>query len=255
MLARGFAQAAVRALDGLRSRVALREATSVGDDVRVFGWPRVANEGELVVGGGVAFVSSPSPVELLVAPGGSLVIGDGALIESGVAIRARGRIRIGSGARIGAGCIIDDDGPDMQDISVADRAWIEDGAVLLGGAQVPAGAVLERGVISSAPPRSPPPSSRRSPPPSLNGGGAALDVDRRLRAVLARLIAGAAAVDQSTNLTHLRGWDSLSALRVLVALEKEFEVVLPSQLFAHDASIDSIAPVISASIAKHAEAG
>jgi acyl carrier protein/acetyltransferase-like isoleucine patch superfamily enzyme len=256
MIGRGVAQAAVRAFDGMRSRVALREATRVGDDVRVFGWPRVANEGELVIGGGVALVSSPSPVELLVAAGGSLIIGDAALIESGVAIRARGRIRIGSGARIGAGCIVDDDGPGTNEISVADGAWIEDGVVLLAGAHVAAGSILERRVISSAPPGLLPASSRSSPPPySGEDGAMALDVDRRMRAVLARLIIGAGNVHRNASLTELKGWDSLAALRVLVGFEKEFGVVLPHQLFGQEPTIESITPVILASITKRAEAG
>jgi hypothetical protein len=133
-ISRALAQSAVQALDTVRSKVALREATRVGGGVRVFGRPRVANEGELVVGERVVLVSAPSPVDLLVAPGARLVIGDRALIESGASIRARGRVHIGRGVRIGAGCILDDDGAQSSGISVGDGALKEGGALLRSGA-------------------------------------------------------------------------------------------------------------------------
>jgi acyl carrier protein len=255
-LPRSLARAAARALDGARSGIALREATRVGSGVRVFGWPRVANEGELVVGMAVALVSSPSAVNLLVGPGGSLVIGDRALIESGAAIRARGRVRIGGAVRIGAGCIVDDEGGDDDEISIGDGAWLEDGAVLLGGAHVAAGAVVPRGVPGGAANGAPPapvPSSKESDGPTLDAD--AREVDRRIRAVLGRLIFGASNVDRSASLAGVKGWDSLAALRVLVALEKEFAVVLPSHLFAQNPSLESVTPVILATVAKRAEAG
>ncbi|HEV3192168.1 MAG TPA: hypothetical protein VGY54_16765, partial [Polyangiaceae bacterium] len=90
MIRRTLARAAEQALDSARSRIALRDATRVGRGVRVFGWPRVANEGELTIGDRVSIVSRPSAVELLVAPGASVLIGDRALVESGAVIRARG---------------------------------------------------------------------------------------------------------------------------------------------------------------------
>jgi acyl carrier protein/acetyltransferase-like isoleucine patch superfamily enzyme len=254
MISRTVAQGAVQALDAIRSRVALREATSVGRGVRVFGRPRVANDGELVVGDRVVLVSAPAPVDLLVAPGASLIIRDRALIESGASIRARGRVHIGRGARVGAGCILDDDGDDATGIYVGEGAWLEDGAVLLGGANVAPGSVVDRFALRAAQDHARP----QGAPKRAANGEAELDpddVDRRVRAVLGRLIFGAADIERSANLNQVKGWDSLAALRVLVALEKEFAVVLPHQLFARHPSLEAATPVILASVARRAELG
>jgi acyl carrier protein len=248
MLARTFAQIVVGALDEARSRVAFRSVTRLGTDTKLFGWPRVANEGALVIGSGVSLVSAPSPVNLVVAPGGSLVIGDRALIESGAAIRARGRVVIGSGARVGAGCIVDDEGTEAGEISIGDGAWLEEGAVLLAGTRVAPGTVFRRRPTDAARP------SRRSDAPH-SSESASHDAEQRVRAVLERLVAGASTVDRTASLSLMEGWDSLAALRTLVALEKEFAVMLPHQLFAKHPTLESVMPVILASISIRAEVG
>jgi acetyltransferase-like isoleucine patch superfamily enzyme/acyl carrier protein len=246
MIPRAFGRFAVGALDEVRSRVAFRSAARLGRHIRLFGWPRVANEGELVIGSGVSLVSTPSPVNLVVAPGGSLVIGDRALIESGAAIRARGRVTIGSSARVGAGCIVDDDGAEASEISIGDGAWVEEGAVLLAGTRVAPGSVFRRGPADAG--RAP-----RSSDAPHSSDGASHDAELRVRAVLGRLVPGASSVDRTASLSQMKGWDSLAALRTLVALEKEFAVMLPHQLFARHPTLESVMPVILASISKHAE--
>jgi acyl carrier protein/acetyltransferase-like isoleucine patch superfamily enzyme len=249
--ARGIVRTALYVVDEALGRAKLRGATSIGSGVRIFGWPRVANEGDLTVGARVTIVASPAPVEILVAPGARLVIGDGALLESGASIRVRGTVSIGSGARIGAGCIVDDDGPGARQISIGDGAWMEDQTVLLQGANLAPGSVLERAS------RSPEATARGASPSGRaeNAAELAVDVDRRVRAVLGRLVAGASSVEARTRLTSIKGWDSLAALRVLVALEKEFSVVLPHHLFTQDPSLETVTPVIVASVARQANPG
>ena len=237
---RTLARLAGRALDRLHTHYALAGATSVGSGARVFGWPQVSCQGELVIGDGVVFVSSPAPIEIVVADGGSLVIGDGSLIESGAILRVRRRVVIGNRARIGVGCIVDDDGPVPEEISVAERAWIEDGAVLLAGAKVdvattvPKGAVVGGGSVSSASAR------------SASDDRAARAVERRLRAVIARVVPSVSLIDKGADLRFYKGWDSLAALRVLVGLEKEFAITLPSDLFSQAPRLESAIPIILA---------
>jgi acyl carrier protein len=243
-----LAQALARTFDRVHSGVALRGATRIGPEVRVFGWPRVACEGELIIGRGAVFVSSPAPIELIVARGASLVIGDGVVVESGATLRAHGRIRVEQCARIGAGCVVDDDGPQDGQITIAQGAWIEDGAVLLAGTRVPAGGkVLFRSLITTS------------------GGGPSLeqprmkvdapesDLEDRIRQVVTRLVPGAREAQSGEDLSQIRGWDSLSALRVLVALEKEFAITLPLDLLASAPRIESVKRVIVTSATKPAE--
>jgi acyl carrier protein len=235
-----FARALARGFDRARSGVALRGATRVGPKVRVFGWPRVACEGELVIGQGAVFVSTPASITLIVTRGASLVIGDGVLVESGATLRAHGRILVDNCARIGAGCVVDDDGPQPGKITILREAWIEDGAVLLAGTLVPAGARVS--CRSPVTPSRVGPSLER-PPENTDGSGA--DLDGRIRKVVTRVVPGAREAESGEDLSRIRGWDSLSALRVLVALEKEFSVVLPHDLLASAPRIESVKKVIA----------
>jgi acyl carrier protein/acetyltransferase-like isoleucine patch superfamily enzyme len=233
-------------VDEAKSRIALRGATVVGTGTRVFGWPQLARQGQLAIGRRVVLVSTPAPITLLVAPGGSLVIGDGVLIESGATVRARGRVVIGHRARLGVGCILDDDGPG-QDITVNDGAWVEDGAVLLGGAVVPAHGVVKRD-------RSVADSAKSGDAPAEPTAEATGIVGRRVRTVVSRVVTAAGSVDAGTDLAHVKGWDSLAALRVLVALEKEFGISLPSDLLANHPTLQSIMPWVMSSARTEAEA-
>lgn len=233
------ARAVGRALDEVRNRFALRRATRVGDKVRVFGWPSVVCDGELAIGSGVLLVSTPAPIHLVVAAGASLVIGDGSVIESGVTVRARRRVVIGNCARLGPGCIVDDEGSD-QGITIAGEAWIEEGAVLLGGtvvsarSHVPRGAVVAAGQAAEA--DSPRPSASDAEP----------ELDERVRKTLMRVVPGARQASPDEDLSRLKGWDSLCALRAVVALEKEFGVVLQHDLLAVRPRIASLSRVIAA---------
>lgn len=239
-LGRALAKATVRTVDALRARVALAGATRVGADVRVFGWPSVASDGELIVDRGVVLVASPSPVELLVARGARLVIGEGSILESGATVRAQHLVVIGRGVRIGRGCVIDDDGSDDGGIDIGDDAWLEDGALVLGAARVAARArvtrrtALEAGRTIAV--------ERATDTSNRSPGGAD---DDHVRQIVARVVPAALGVSSDTDLRCIAGWDSLAALRVLIALEKEFRVNLPHDLFATARSLGSVAPLLA----------
>lgn len=250
MIGRMFVQAAAGALEGTRSALALRAATRRGARVRVFGGIQVTCEGELVIGNGVVFVSSPSPIAIVVARGGHLTIGDGALLESGVTVRANTRVTIGSRARIGAGSVVDDEagepGEESGEIKIGDDAWIEDGALILSGASVGAAELVPRGAIVGVRYEEPNPPTMRSPPSRAPEANVAVRATHgRIRKVIARVVSAAEGVEPSANLRQLRGWDSLAALRVLVALEKEFAVVLPHDLFSEETTMDRLLPFLA----------
>jgi acyl carrier protein len=239
---RALAQSLSGALDNVKARAALRGATRVGSGVRVFGWPRVACDGHLSIGSSTVLISTPAPVQLLVAAGASLTIGAGVVIESGATLRVHGRVQIGDGVRIGVGCIVDDDGAEPREIVVLDGAWIEDGGVLLGGTTVAAWSVVRQGEVaipSMAPTSAGPLSGER-----------VRALDDRIREVIAGVVPAAAAVERNAELTLVRGWDSLAALRILVALEKEFSVSLPYDLFTREATLESVTPLIASCAAE-----
>ena len=208
-----------RTTDAARVRVALRGATRTERGVRVFGWPSVVNEGHLRIGARVLILSTPAAVTLVVERGGSIEIGDDAILESGVTVRARRRIVIGRAARLGAGCVIDDSQSDAPELSIDAGAQLADGVIVDGSSS------LREGLRP----------------------GAAVGRDataERVRAVMADIVAALATVDGGLDLRGVEGWDSLAALRVVVALEKELGVQLPYDLFAAPRTLDSVVAMV-----------
>jgi acyl carrier protein/acetyltransferase-like isoleucine patch superfamily enzyme len=245
---RMVARAAEHALDDARRRFMLRAATHVGDGVRVLGRLHVACDGELVVGDRSVFISSPAPIELLVAPGGRLVLGDNVLVESGATLRARGQVIVGNAVRIGAGCVIDDDGVPSGEIMIGDGAWIEDGSVLVGGARVAPDSVLPRASIESGDGNAVlTPAPERSDVPDI-----APRIRDHVRGVIGRMMPKAGWVADDAHLDGLQGWDSLAALRLLVALEKDLSIVLPHDFFSRHQSLESVVTVIAGVLSKDA---
>jgi len=201
--------------DRTRARVAL--GSDVGTDVRIVGIPSVVRHGALRVGSGVVIVSVPAPVTIVVHTGASIVIEDGVTIESGAVLRASKRIVIGAGAHVGAGVIIDDEASD-EELRIAAGAVLGDGALYANDAQ--------------------------AVPEKVNSVHDAARLDR-IRAVVADITEAAKTLDSSADMRTLPDWDSLLALRVIVALEKELGTTLPHDLFAQPCTIESIATLTS----------
>lgn len=214
-----LARAAMRAVDAGHVRIALRNATRTERAVKIFGWPSIVNAGHLRIGARVVLVSTPSPVTLVVERGGSIEIGDDAILESGVTVRARRRIVIGRSACIGAGCVIDDSCSDGDEL------------------RVDAGARLAPSVIVDGS------SSLREclRPSSAPGTDTTSD---RVRMVIAEIVPAVSTLDGGEDLRRVDAWDSLAALRVVVALEKELGVQLPYDLFASPRTLDSVVAMV-----------
>jgi acyl carrier protein/acetyltransferase-like isoleucine patch superfamily enzyme len=235
---RSVARVVGRAVDAVESRVAFGRDAQLGAAVRTLGRPGVSCRGRLVIGPGAVFVSRPAPIQIVVDPGATLVIGEDALVESGVTLRVRSEVTVGDRARIGHGCILDDEGLPPRPIAVGARAWIEDGVVLLGGAHVAPGAIVARGTVLGASMHVQP---RAAPVP---GGdrGTHRAVEDRVRGVIARIVPAAARIPAEADLRSYMGWDSLAALRVLVALEREFGLSFPYDMFVQAPRIAAVLP-------------
>ena len=64
---------------------------------------------------------------------------------------------------------------------------------------------------------------------------------QRVREIVADVVEAAADADATADVRTLAEWDSLAALRVVVALEKELGVSLPHDLFAEPRSLAALA--------------
>ena len=77
----------------LNARLRLRSATRLGRRVYLYGRPRVANQGTLIIGSRVRLYSHVSTLELATLPGGRLEIGDRVSINHGSTLSAASLVK------------------------------------------------------------------------------------------------------------------------------------------------------------------
>jgi acyl carrier protein len=120
-------------------------------------------------------------------------------------------------------------------IEIGDGAIIESGAVIRAhdhvvispGARIAAGTIIDDEVAAAE---------------EVAVSSTALD---RVRAIVAGVVVAADEAGAGTDVRTLVGWDSLTALRVIVSLEKELGVTLPHDLFAEPRTLASLASLAS----------
>ncbi len=120
-------------------------------------------------------------------------------------------------------------------IEIGDGAIIESGAVIRArdrvvippGARIAAGSIIDDEVAVEE---------------VTTASSTALD---RVRAIVAAVVATAEEAGADADVRSLVGWDSLTALRVIVSLEKDLGVTLPHDLFAEPRTLASLATFVS----------
>ena len=151
----------------LRARWHLRQATSVGERVRVWGRPVVRNLGTLIIGQRATLVSGAIPIQLTVEPDGKLEIGAHTFMNYGCSILATKLVSIGPGCKIGMDVLMMDN--DFHQIEPAKRAirppsrpivlesnvWLGARTIVLSGVTIGADSVVAAGsvVTRDIPPR------------------------------------------------------------------------------------------------------
>jgi maltose O-acetyltransferase len=136
----------------VRARVVLRGVGGRGKGVRVNGRAVITNDGRMELGAGSVLRGIPTAVELATGPGGHLVIGRRAIINSGASICAYGKLVIGDRALIGPHVMINDTSfhdlyerdvrPDPLTVTIGDDVWIGAKASILPGVTIGRGAVV-----------------------------------------------------------------------------------------------------------------
>jgi len=152
----------------LRARWYLRNATRVGNKVRLWGKPAIQNWGTLIIADRVRLVSTITPLELVAGAGGTLDIGESAFINYGCSIAASQLIRIGAHCNIGTYVIMMDNDfhrleperrnerPDSAPILLEENVWLGARVIVLRGVTIGAGSVIGANsvVTRDIPPRS-----------------------------------------------------------------------------------------------------
>jgi maltose O-acetyltransferase len=152
----------------LRARYYLRQATSVGPKVRLWGRPSIHNAGRIIIGDRARLVSTIATLELVAGRDGTVEIGEGAFINYGCSIAASQLVRIGPHCSIGTYVIMMDNDfhrleperrnerPESLPIILEENVWLGARVIVLRGVTIGAGSAIGAGsvVTRDIPPRS-----------------------------------------------------------------------------------------------------
>jgi acetyltransferase-like isoleucine patch superfamily enzyme len=238
-------------LEGALARRRLRACSRVGRGPALQGAPFIRNTGELVIGDDFCMISTPVRSHLWVT--GAMRIGDRVRIGAGAAISALGRVDIGDDVSMGDFVIVmdsdfhvaDDAGADAlpRPVRIGDGARLGHRVVVLPGstigarAVVVAGSVVSGDVADGAVVEGNPARARfRAADP--NGDAPTVsDVPRLVMQVLAL----PSLPDVNAGPEQIAQWDSLGALRLIIAIEETFGIALAEDQMRAARSIRDLA--------------
>jgi acetyltransferase-like isoleucine patch superfamily enzyme len=223
-------------LNGALARRRLRACTRVGRRPVLQAAPFIHNAGELVIGDDFRMISSPVRSHLWVT--GQMRIGNRVRIGAGAAISSLGRVDIGDDVSMGDFVIIMDSDFHVADdihanaiprpVRIGDGARLGHRVVVLPGstvgarAVVAAGSVVSGGVADGAVVEGNPARARIRGADASGDTPAVADVPRLVMQVLAL----PSLPDASAGPQQIAQWDSLGALRLIVAIEETFGIAL-----------------------------
>jgi len=252
-------------LRSARTRLLLRGANHVGRSPTLAGQPLLMNLGAIVIGDDFFLSSRPAPSHLSTDAGGRIVIGNRVSISYGAAISSRAEVAIGDDVEVGPfSVIMDSDYHVVGDRSALDEPLpvrIEAGARLgarvtvLRGSIIGAGAVVLGGSVVSGKVA---PGTLVSGVPArvvaASGAGSeteAVDLPRLVMNVLGLSTPPA----DTDGPDQIREWDSLGALKIVLAIEEAYGIALSEQELKAMVSLAELARVIETARARLGNAG
>jgi acetyltransferase-like isoleucine patch superfamily enzyme/acyl carrier protein len=213
--------------------------TSLGEGASLTGSPKVINEGRLVIGARFRFASTPVRSHLVTYGQGALEIGDDVTISYGAAVYCEAGVRIGSGTRIGPYVSLSDSDfhqvgnrnarPEPRPVEIGRGVKIGARVTILPGARIGDGATVIAGSTVAG---TVPAGAVVSGVPALVQRTQAGPASEDLRALVARTLGLASLPSLEDGPAQIPEWDSLGALRLLLAIEAELGVRLDEQAMA-----------------------
>jgi len=242
-----------------RSRHCFRVCDAVGEGALVEGRPTIANPGRMRIGQRFHLSSVPAASHMVSGPEGTLEIGDDVSIGHGAAVAAFRRVTVGNGTRIDPFVIIMDtdfhvagdrsreppSGPIAigagvrigSHVTVLRGSEIGDHAVVAPGSVV-AGKVRKGAVVSGVPARE---AFRQEGPSDAPTSGSVPEVVRQ-----------SLGLSRAPLLEHgpaeIQEWDSLGALRLLLALEEAFGVTLSEDEVLRVSTVADLANLVDRAV-------
>ncbi len=247
-----------------RSQRFLRVCDGAAPDALVEGSPTIVNMGRMTIGRGFRLSSVAAPSHLVSGPAGTLEIGDDVSIGHGAAVAAFGAVTIGSGTRIAPFVIVmdtdfhvaGDRSGEAQSEPIAIGAGVRIGShvTVLRGSDIGAGAIVAAGsvvagkiregaVVSGVPARE---SLRQQEGEGSSGEPAADSVLRVIRQSLG--LAHTPPLEHGPS--QIPQWDSLGALRLLLALEEAFGVTLSEDEVLRVSTVADLARVVDQAVGR-----
>jgi acetyltransferase-like isoleucine patch superfamily enzyme len=246
---------------GWQSRNRLRECDDAGEGAVVEGRPTVANQGRMRVGRRFHFASRPAPSHMVTGPKGCLEVGDDVAIGHGAAIAAYAGVTIGEGTRIGPYAIImdtdfhvagDRDGePQSEPIVIGAGVQIGNHVTVLRGSEIGDGAVVAPGSVVAGKVRA---GARVAGVPAReaapSGGGHVGPAAESVPKVVKNSLGLSYTPSPEEGPLGIPQWDSLGALRLLLALEDAFGVTLSEDAVLKVTSVADLATIVEQALAR-----
>ena len=229
--------------------------TTCGVDLQIHGRLLGRTDGTLTIGDGVRISSAPAPSHMVTGIDGVLTIGSGVRIGHGAAISCTDAVRIGDRSVLGAFVMVMDSdfhvAGDMDtpappepigigsDVVIGHRVVVLPGSTIGDGARVLAGSVVA-GAIA---------------PFTTVAGNPAIDTARvsgsstggTIDEIIANVFQLATPLADDVRPEQVEGWDSLGMLRLLLALESAFDLVLDEQRLIAVTDVGDIKRLIASS--------
>jgi len=244
-------------LAGSGSASWLAACDQVGPGARVRGRPLIRNDGRIELGADFQLSSVPVQSHLVTWSGGRIQIGDDIAIGHGAAIACQAEVRIGDGTRIAPFLMLSDSDFHVAGdrhavavphpisigrgvrigarVNVMPGSDIGDGAIVLAGSTV-SGVVPAGARVGGVPARDL--SANRE---SIEG-----PLDERIRALVGKVLGLAQPPALSDGPLQIPAWDSLGALRILLAVEDQHEVRLDEGDLARLTSVAALVGIVEA---------
>ncbi len=225
----------------------LRGCAQVGAGAWLHGKPTIGNGERIRIGERFRLASIPSPSHLIAGPAGDLEVGDGVSIAHGAAIAAHARVTIGAGTSIAPYVVVLDTdfhavgdrsnpGPSEpiaigRGVRIGSRVTVLRGAEIGDGAVVAAGSVVAGKVpagarVSGVPARESALLRRGPVPGSGRDHGSELETAPGVPEMVMHSFGLSAVPAPGDGPSQIAAWDSLGALRLLLALEEVFGLTL-----------------------------
>jgi acetyltransferase-like isoleucine patch superfamily enzyme/acyl carrier protein len=225
----------------------------VGRGTIIAGRPDVTNDGWIQIGEECHLSSHPVQSHLLVTHDARVKIGSRVFISYGAAISAMSAIDIGDYTRIGPFCLIldndfhkvgDRDAPGAvasieigRQVTIGARvtilrgARIGDGASVMSGSTV-SGVIAKGAVVAGVPAR-------------VKGKETARKSGQAVAAIVMRVFGLSALPGSLDGPAQIPGWNSIGAVRLLLALEETYGMTLPGEQMREARSISEVYDLVT----------